>query len=76
MLFKRRDFLKLASTGAVAGLTKAGMASESQHSRGVATAGRDKYGGCNDIQFDAMGFFRLEKANRWWLATPDSQMIF
>ena len=71
MSFKRRDFLKFASMGAVVGLTKPGMASELQHWRAVATAGRDKYGGCNNIQFDATGSFRLEKTDRWWLVTPE-----
>jgi hypothetical protein len=33
--------------------------------------GRDLYGGCTGIHFPATGFFRLEKADRWWLVTPE-----
>lgn len=32
---------------------------------------RDQYGGCTDVRFEATGFFRLEKADRWWLVTPE-----
>ena len=31
---------------------------------------RDSYGGCFDVTFGDTGFFRLEKADRWWLVTP------
>jgi agarase len=33
-------------------------------------ARRDEYGGCPDIRFAPTGFYRLEKADRWWLVTP------
>ena len=32
---------------------------------------RDRYGGCLDLVFDATGYFRLEKTDRWWLVTPE-----
>lgn len=32
---------------------------------------KDNYGGFTKIQFEATGYFRLEKTNRWWLVTPD-----
>ena len=32
---------------------------------------RDTYGGDPSLSFDATGFFRLEKTNRWWLVTPE-----
>ena len=32
---------------------------------------RDRYGGNRALQFEATGFFRLEKADRWWLVTPE-----
>jgi hypothetical protein len=32
---------------------------------------RDRYGGCAGMSFDATGFFRLEKTDRWWFVTPD-----
>jgi hypothetical protein len=33
--------------------------------------GLDRFGGLKSIRFDSSGFFRLEKADRWWLVTPD-----
>ncbi len=32
---------------------------------------RDTYGGDPSLKFEATGFFRLEKANRWWFVTPE-----
>lgn len=32
---------------------------------------RDRYDGCLGISFEKTGFFRLEKADRWWLVTPE-----
>jgi len=32
---------------------------------------RDRYGGRTDLDFQATGFFRLEKADRWWFVTPE-----
>jgi hypothetical protein len=32
---------------------------------------RDRYGGDPDVAFDATGYFRLEKDDRWWLVTPE-----
>ena len=31
----------------------------------------DTYGGTPSLRFKATGFFRLEKAKRWWLVTPE-----
>jgi hypothetical protein len=31
----------------------------------------DIYGGTPSLRFKATGFFRLEKAKRWWLVTPE-----
>ena len=31
----------------------------------------DRFGGLKTISFNANGYFRLEKGNRWWLVTPD-----
>ena len=33
--------------------------------------GKDKYGGWTGKSFEATGFFRTEKADRWWLVTPE-----
>lgn len=32
---------------------------------------RDQYGGWNGRQFEATGFFRVEKDDRWWMVTPE-----
>lgn len=64
----RRHFLTTASalsTGAmIANPVSAlfGQASSTQ---------LDRYGGWMEKQFNATGFFRLEKADRWWLVTPE-----
>ena len=31
----------------------------------------DRFGGLESVRFDPSGFFRVEKADRWWLVTPD-----
>ena len=31
----------------------------------------DLYGGLESVRFEASGFFRVEKGDRWWLVTPD-----
>ena len=35
------------------------------------TAERDQYGGWAGKKFEATGFFRVEKDERWWLVTPE-----
>ncbi|MEM7602947.1 MAG: hypothetical protein AAF357_16240, partial [Verrucomicrobiota bacterium] len=32
---------------------------------------RDQYGGWTGRQFEATGFFRVEKDDRWWMVTPE-----
>jgi len=72
MNYQRRDFLKLAGMGSAAlGASYIGMAAKSINSKNAVLTGRDKYGGCTDIHFEPTGFFRLEKADRWWLVTPE-----
>lgn len=31
----------------------------------------DRYGGLKSVQFEAFGFFRVEKGERWWFVTPE-----
>jgi agarase len=71
-MYKRREFLKMAGLGGMAlGGMETGMTSRScAQSGGVSATGRDAYGGCTKIRFEATGHFRLEKTNRWWLVTP------
>ena len=35
------------------------------------TSERDQYGGWTGKKFEATGFFRIEKDERWWLVTPE-----
>ncbi|MEL6108731.1 MAG: hypothetical protein AAFU85_22215, partial [Planctomycetota bacterium] len=55
-----------AMVGAVASLT--GIAA----TRTRAATGRelDPFGGWTGRTFEATGYFRVEKADRWWLVTP------
>lgn len=62
---KRRQFIKSAGGG----LTLAPSVLRAQSAAPLAM--RDKYGGCPAVKFDATGFFRLEKRNRWWFVTPE-----
>lgn len=70
----RREWLRRGCYGM--GLTAAGSAliapmTGCGSGGGVKYSSRDSYGGCPDIRFEASGFFRLEKADRWWLVTPE-----
>lgn len=61
--FTRRDFIKTMGFGAAAAT--------------IPFLGRcggqklDSYGGLESVRFEATGFFRVEKGDRWWLVTPD-----
>ena len=39
--------------------------------RSVAADNLDRFGGLQSVRFESSGFFRVEKADRWWLVTPD-----
>lgn len=67
-MINRRLFLKQAglASGALIGsqlLQEAAF--------GASPGQRDAYGGYASLRFEATGFFRLEKANRWWFVTPE-----
>ncbi len=71
----RRRLFKdgLAGLGTVAGLaqlTGCATPGPSPTERTLDYAQRDDIGGFPGIRFEASGFFRLEKADRWWLVTP------
>ena len=38
---------------------------------GMAAEGLDRYGGLKSVCFEATGFFRVERADRWWFVTPE-----
>ena len=42
-----------------------------KHKRHQDTSERDQYGGWTGKKFEATGFFRIEKDERWWLVTPE-----
>jgi len=64
-MMERRQFLKNAGAGLLALPAALGAQSAKVYVQ------RDKFGGCPAIQFDATGFFRLEKRDRWWFVTPE-----
>ena len=64
----RRQFCAAAASSAALAASGLGGGSDSG---AVRYARRDKYGGCPDIQLEATGFFHVEKADRWWLVTPE-----
>ena len=72
MKHNRRNFIKKAGiVGASLGVANnIVLGANPQIQKPIMTA-RDQYGGCTDIKFEATGFFRLEKADRWWLVTPE-----
>lgn len=65
--FNRRNFLRLSAVAASFGSS---CQQETAPAYGDLTA-RDKYGGCPAIKFEATGFFRLEKTDRWWMVSPE-----
>ena len=60
--FTRRNFLKTIGLGAAA--FSVPMMGSFNYRR------LDQYGGLESLRFDATGFFRVEKRDRWWLVTP------
>jgi agarase len=60
--FTRRDFLKTMGFG-VAAATFPFL-------KGCGHQKLDSYGGLESVSFDASGYFRVEKGDRWWLVTP------
>jgi hypothetical protein len=62
-IYNRRTFVKTTAFGlAATALPAMGWRSPAK---------TDMYGGLKSVHFDASRFFRLEKADRWWLVTPE-----
>jgi hypothetical protein len=59
----RRDFIKTMGLGAAA--TAIPFFGNCNRQR------LDRFGGLKSVNFDATGFFRVEKGDRWWFVTPD-----
>lgn len=66
MKLNRRTFNRM-TLAAVAGR---GMAGFNGAFGAPANAERDRFGGWPGRRFEATGFFRVEKDDRWWLVTP------
>jgi len=63
----RRDFLKLATAAACG----QGIMSAVPAIGASAAVELDRFGGWTGKKFEATGFFRVEKGERWWLVTPE-----
>jgi len=61
--FMRRDLLKTMGFGVAAAFIPT-LGNCNQRSL-------DRFGGLESVRFGASGFFRVEKADRWWFVTPD-----
>lgn len=64
---KRRSFLQLGAAGALG----QGLLSATPLHAADAASARDSFGGWTGKKFEATGFFRVEKDERWWLVTPE-----
>ena len=60
---RRREFISGAVAAAAGGLARRGAAQ--------VPADRDRFGGWTGRRFEATGFFRLERDDRWWLVSPE-----
>ncbi|MEM9281490.1 MAG: hypothetical protein AAGA96_06680 [Verrucomicrobiota bacterium] len=68
---KRRQFpLSLSAALGSAGLFGAGVTLP-RTILGASSKDRDAYGGWKGKTFEATGYFRTEKDDRWWLVTPE-----
>jgi len=64
---KRREFLQCAAAIAIgSGSTSSLFADEP-----AASERFDRFGGLKAKKFEATGFFRVEKDDRWWFVTPE-----
>ena len=61
---KRREFFG-ATAGLVATATRTNALAQGEPDQ------FDRFGGWKKKRFDASGFFRVEKDDRWWLVTPE-----
>ena len=63
---KRREFIWAATAVASHRFVRRGSSCDA-----VASDDSDRFGGWTGKKFEATGFFRAEKDDRWWLVTPD-----
>jgi hypothetical protein len=64
---KRRQFIQLAAASALG----TGLSGPNHGLGAVPVNQRDRFGGWTAKKFEATGFFRVEKKDRWWLVTPE-----
>ncbi len=63
---KRREFIWAATAAASQRFPRHGLANAAAGGTEL-----DRFGGWTGKNFEATGFFRVEKDDRWWLVTPD-----
>ena len=66
-VMKRRDFIKSGSAAVLGTSLSNSLIALPYFSMGD----RDIYGGWEGKKFNATGYFRLEKDERWWLVSPE-----
>jgi len=64
---ERRSFLQFVAGGALG----QGLFSASPLYGSDGESARDRFGGWTGKKFEATGFFRVEKDQRWWIVTPE-----
>ena len=64
---RRTEFIKLCTSSALSLCLPNRLLSLNM----TTFAEKDKYGGWTGKLFEATGFFRAEKTDRWWLVTPE-----
>lgn len=64
----RRNFAKTTAAATASGLL---VSSIPGCITSMLTSEFDKYGGWTGRKFEATGFFRVEKDDRWWIVTPE-----
>ncbi len=67
----RRDFLKFSALAAASAGTILHNRCDRNEKISIDTIRLDRFGGLKSVSFDATGFFRVEKGDRWWFVTPD-----
>ncbi|MEO1214520.1 MAG: hypothetical protein AAFY45_13400 [Bacteroidota bacterium] len=63
----RKEFLKLSGVASLS----LGLSARPFSLPATIENKKDKYGGWIGKKFEATGFFRVEKADRWWMVSPE-----
>jgi hypothetical protein len=68
----RRNFVKTASTEALTGIASGSI---SGYAGNLLSSEFDKYGGWTGKKFEATGYFRVIKEDRWWIVSPEGNVF-